>query len=165
MKKNEGNISAPKLWTVLAKCYGAMATFVEKSVAAEELGLSDFAVLEALLHKGPLSMSAIAKKVLLANASMTSAIDRLDEKGLVERRFTEEDRRTRLVFLTPKGKALVTGIFEQHRQDLEALMEDLSPSQKLQLYRGLKALGLRAESAEFPLRKTKRTAEKRSNKD
>jgi MarR family transcriptional regulator, 2-MHQ and catechol-resistance regulon repressor len=145
--KSEGSISAPKLWTVLAKSYGAMAGFVQRSMAGEELGLSDFMVLEVLLHKGPQTMTAIGRKVLLANASMTSAIDRLDERGLVVRKLSEGDRRIRLVELTPAGRARITAVYHRHQAQLEKLMADLSAGERAQLYRGLKKLGLAAEAA------------------
>jgi MarR family transcriptional regulator, 2-MHQ and catechol-resistance regulon repressor len=145
--KRDPAISAPKLWTVLAKCYGSMAAFVEQSIVAERLGLSDFMVLEALLHKGPLTMSAIGKKVLLANASMTSAIDRLDERGLVLRKTDAEDRRIRLIHLTPRGKALIQGIYDRHQRQLEELMVNHSQLERARLYRGLKKLGLTAEAS------------------
>jgi MarR family 2-MHQ and catechol resistance regulon transcriptional repressor len=145
--KSEGNISAPKLWTVLAKSYGAMARFVEQSMAGEELGLSDFMVLEVLLHKGPQTMTAIGRKVLLANASMTSAIDRLDERGLVVRKLSEQDRRIRLVELTPAGRTRISAVYHRHQAQLEELMAGLSAGERAQLYRGLKKLGLAAEAA------------------
>jgi MarR family transcriptional regulator, 2-MHQ and catechol-resistance regulon repressor len=92
-------------------------------------------------------MSAIGKKVLLANASMTSAIDRLDERGLVIRQASRQDRRIRLVDLTPKGRALIEAVFARHEQHLEALMVDLSSTERAELHAGLKKLGLTAESA------------------
>jgi MarR family transcriptional regulator, 2-MHQ and catechol-resistance regulon repressor len=148
MMKSEAPTAATRVWLVLAKCYGSMAEFVEKSISGEEgLCLSDFMVLEVLLHKGPLTMSAIAKKVLLANASMTSAIDRLDQRGMVIRKSSDEDRRIRVAELTPAGRKWITEVFARHEQQLEVLMADLSLSERAQLYRGLKKLGLAAESA------------------
>jgi len=64
---------------------------------------SDFAVLEALLHKGPLPVNEIGKKVLLTSGSITVAVDRLETKGLVERRAHGTDRQARMVHLT-KGR-------------------------------------------------------------
>jgi len=58
-----------------------------------ELCGSDFAVLEALLHKGPLPVNEIGKKILLTSGSITVAIDRLEKRGLVERRAHGTDRR------------------------------------------------------------------------
>ncbi len=146
IRKNDKIITAPRLWTVLAKCYGAMATFVEDSIASEGLCLSDFAVLEVLLHKGPLPISEIGKKVLLANASMTSAVDRLDNLGLVTRKSDPGDRRIRRVELTAAGRALSTSLFQRHARQLESLMEPLSSSERTALHRGLKKLGLEAEA-------------------
>jgi MarR family 2-MHQ and catechol resistance regulon transcriptional repressor len=125
-----------------------MAAFVERQVAGEGLGLGDFMVLEVLLHKGPLTMSAIAEKVLLANASMTSAIDRLEKKDLVVRKNSREDRRVRLVELTPTGKKLIAGIYRRHERELESLMSGLSAAERESLHGGLKKLGLAAEAAE-----------------
>src|SRR5271155_2553576 len=92
-------ITAPRLWIVLARAYGSIASYVDRSLSAQGVGLSDFMVLEVLLHKGPLTISAIGEKVLLASASMTSAIDRLEKRGLVVRRSCSSERRIRLVGL------------------------------------------------------------------
>ena len=140
-------ISAPRLWTVLAKAHGAMAAYVEQQVEGQGLCLGDFMVLEVLLHKGPLTMSAIGEKVLLANASMTSAIDRLENKALAVRKNSIEDRRVRLAELTPAGKKLISEIYRRHERELEALMSGLGPGERAGLYRGLKKLGLAAAAA------------------
>ena len=141
------NIPGPRLWLVLAKAYGSMASYIERCVAAQGLCLSDFMVMEALLHKGPLTMSAIGEKVLLASASMTSAVDRLAERGLVRRKESAEDRRVRMVELTAAGKRFISALYAQHERDLEAIAADLSAAERRQLYEGLKKLGLAAKAA------------------
>ena len=85
-------LSAPKLWIVLARCHRALAISLERSIADLRLCLSDFIVLEALLHKGPLTISEIQAKVLLASGSMTAAVDRVESMGLVIRNTTDKDR-------------------------------------------------------------------------
>lgn len=143
----ETEVSAAKLWIVLAKAYGSMAAWVEETIAAEGLGLSDFMVMEALLHKGPLTMSEIARKLLLANASMTSAIDRLERKLLVARAFDGEDRRIRRVTLTARGRKLIEAIYKRHEQSLNDLMRELSATERKAAYRGLKKIGFAAQAA------------------
>jgi len=137
-------ISAPRVWVVLAKAYKAMAGFVEQHVSREGLGLTDFMVLEVLLHRGPLTISAIGEKVLLANASMTSAIDRLEAKTLVQRTSSEEDRRIRLVTLTSSGKRFIAAIYERHEQELEQLMSSISAKERTAIHSSLKKIGLAA---------------------
>jgi MarR family transcriptional regulator, 2-MHQ and catechol-resistance regulon repressor len=144
---DRSSISAARVWVVLARAYGSMASFVEERIAAEGLGLSDFMVLEVLLHKGPLTMSAIGEKVLLANASMTSAIDRLEEKAFVARKYSNEDRRIRLVELTARGKKLIVEVYRRHEQELESLMSGLSTEERADLHRGLKKIGFAAQDA------------------
>src|SRR5258707_11742087 len=110
MTKDQNRISAPRLWLVLARAYGSIVDYIEGSIVAQGLGLSDFMVLEVLLHKGPLTISAIGEKVLLASASITPAIDRLGKPGLVKRKTCDSDRRIRFVELTDCGKAFIENI-------------------------------------------------------
>src|SRR5271156_4280868 len=126
MMSDQDKVSAPRLWLVLARAYGSMVDYIEGSITAQGLGLSDFMVLEVLLHKGPLTISAIGEKVLLASASMTSAIDRLEKRGLLQRRSCSSDRRIRLVELTSEGKAFIEEMYARHEKDLERIAEGLS---------------------------------------
>jgi MarR family 2-MHQ and catechol resistance regulon transcriptional repressor len=116
----------------------------ERSIANTGLCLTDFVALEALLHKGPLTISEIQDKVGLASGSMTAAVDRLERLGLVVRNSSPSDRRARVVGLTSLGKRLAASCFERHAQDLELLMSALSQKEKEQLYASLKKLGLLA---------------------
>ena len=144
---DKSKISAPRLWLVMARAYGSMANYIEGAITAQGLGLSDFMVLEVLLHKGPLTISAIGEKVLLASASMTSAIDRLEKRGLVLRKGCSSDRRIRYVDLTPEGKTFIEEIYARHEKDLEVVTAGLSDAERRTLYEGLKKIGLAAQEA------------------
>jgi MarR family transcriptional regulator, 2-MHQ and catechol-resistance regulon repressor len=100
MVKKSDRITAPRLWLVIFKSYRALSLLAERSIANTGLCLTDFAALEALLHKGPLTISAIQDKVRLASGSMTAAVDRLEKLGLVVRKSSPTDRRARVVHLT-----------------------------------------------------------------
>src|SRR6266404_5041894 len=144
MVKKSSPITAPRLWLVMAKSYRALSLLAERSIANTGLCLTDFAALEALLHKGPLTISGIQDKVRLASGSMTAAVDRLEKLRLVVRKSSPSDRRARVVELTTKGMRLATSSFERHAKDLEALMSALSDQEKKQIYGSLKRLGLLA---------------------
>lgn len=135
-------ITAPKLWWVIARSHHALRLLAERSIANTGLCLTDFAALEALLHKGPLMISEIQDKVMLASGSMTAAIDRVEKMGLVVRKSTAKDRRARVVQLTPEGKRVATASFEKHAKDLEQVASILTEKDKAQLYESLKKLGL-----------------------
>ena len=144
MTKKSGIITATRLWLVIAKSYRALSLLAEQSIANTGLCLTDFVALEALLHKGPLTISEIQDKVRLASGSMTAAVDRLENLGLVVRKSSPTDRRARVVHLTVEGKCLAVSCFERHAKDLEALMSALSQKEKEQLYESIKKLGLLA---------------------
>ena len=141
MMTQEKNVSAARLWLVIARAYGSIVDYIEHSLAAQGLGISDFMVLEVLLHKGPLTISTIGEKVLLASASMTSAIDRLEKRDLVKRRSCDKDRRVRYVDLTDCGKKFIEEIFARHEIDLEAVTAALSDEERRTMYEGLKKIG------------------------
>ena len=143
MKKGS-RITAPRLWLVIAKSYRVLSLLAEQSIANTGLCLTDFAALEALLHKGPLTITQIQEKVRLASGSMTAAVDRLEKLGLVVRKSSPSDRRARVLELTPKGKRLAASSFEKHAKDLEALMSRLTQKEMERLYGSLKKLGLLA---------------------
>src|SRR5258708_3809875 len=144
MKNTDKQIPGPRRWWVIARSHHALRLLAERSIANTGLCLSDFGALEALLHKGPLTITGIQDKVMLASGSMTAAIDRLAKMGLVVRKSIAKDRRARVVQLTPEGKRVATASFEKHADDLEALVSVLSDKEKRQLYESLKKLGILA---------------------
>jgi len=145
--QSDAPTTGPKLWVILARAHGALASYVEHCIANEGLCLSDFMVLEVLLHKGPMAISAIGEKVLLANASMTAAVDRLEEKGWVVRQSSENDRRSKIVALTRDGQAFISELYARHAQDIEAVTSVLTQREQDQLRSLLKKLGVSAKSA------------------
>ena len=141
------HVEAPRLWIVLARCYYAISRIAERSVSETGLCLTDFMALEALLHKGSLRIGEIQAKVLLASGSMTAAVDRLEKKGLVVRSPAQNDRRAKLLELTPEGRRVVEAAFRRHAVALEAGMAIWNQTEKRQVYALLKKLGLFAAGA------------------
>ena len=100
--KNAAKISAPRLAIVLARCWRAVSQVAEESVREAGMCLTDFVALEAILHKGPLTITEIQDKIQLASGSMTAAMDRLEKKGFIRRTPALSNRRAKLVELTPR---------------------------------------------------------------
>ena len=123
------------------KAYRALAQVDAGSIAASGLGLSDFAVLEILLHKGALPVNTIGRQVMLTSGSITTAVDRLEGKQLVRREACPNDRRVTYVKLTSKGRGLIQRVFKVHANRLETVFEPLSGAERAQLASLLKKLG------------------------
>jgi MarR family transcriptional regulator, 2-MHQ and catechol-resistance regulon repressor len=140
--------SGVHVFLVLWKAARAAQAYAEKSVSELEMCGSDFAVLEALLHKGPLPVNEIGKKVLLTSGSITVAVDRLETKGLVERRAHGTDRRARVVHLTKEGRKLITRAYADHAADMERLaLASLTRTERETLISLLKKFGYKAGAA------------------
>src|SRR3989442_11197263 len=140
--------SGVPVFLVLWKAARAVQAYAEKSVSELALCGSDFAVLEALLHKGSLPVNEIGKKVLLTSGSITVAVDRLETKGLVERRAHGTDRRARIVHLTKAGRKLITRAYADHAADMERLSSNsLTKAERETLMRLLKKIGYEAAAA------------------
>jgi MarR family 2-MHQ and catechol resistance regulon transcriptional repressor len=140
--KTSARIRAARVWIVLTRCHHAISQIAEQSIQEAGLGLSDFAALEALLHKGPLTITEIQAKVLLASGSMTAAVDRLEKKGLIVRGLAANDRRAKVLQLTPEGRRVVETAFRSHAAALDAAMSILNANEKSHLHGLLKKLGL-----------------------
>ena len=136
--------SGVHVWLILMKAFQALVPHAAESIGRTELGDSDFRVLEALLHKGPLPVNTVGPKVWLTPGSISVAVDRLVKKGLVSRKDHPGDRRVRRVELTAKGRALITRGFREHAAAMETVVSVLSKNERLILLRLLKKLGKHA---------------------
>src|SRR5881397_3910299 len=103
-RKRTPDVSGTHLWLVMMKAHRTLARLATRSIKAAEVGLSDFAVVEMLLHKGPQPVNEIGLRIELTSGAITTAVDRLESRGLVTREADAHDRRARIVRLTPRGK-------------------------------------------------------------
>jgi len=133
--------TGPKIFTVLWKAFHALREVDQNSMRRLHMCPSDFAVLELLLHKGPMPVNTIGKKVLLTSGSMTAAINRLERKGWVTRSREPRDRRIVLAALTPSGCAFISDAFADHAHRLEEAVASLDPCERSTLVTLLKKVG------------------------
>ena len=132
---------ALRAWTALARCYTTFARAMGSRISEYGLTTPQFGVLEALHHLGNLSLGELAEKLLVSGGNITYVMDRLEERGLVERVRSEEDRRIVLAQLTPEGRDLVAEVFPDHTAYVRELMDALDPAEEEELRRLLKKLG------------------------
>jgi MarR family transcriptional regulator, 2-MHQ and catechol-resistance regulon repressor len=135
---------ALKLWVVLSRARESIITHLQADVARHDLTLMEFGILEVLYHKGPLLLGEVQRRILVSSGGVTYLVDRLERKGLVERRICEDDRRARYAALTPQGEALIKKIFPEHAARIETLMSGLTMEEQSTVYPLLRRLGLGA---------------------
>ncbi len=108
-------------WLVLGKAFQAASKYLYAGLEETGIDNTDFRILEALLNKGPLPVNTIGPKVYHTPGSISVAIDRLLDRGLVSRVESLEDRRVRVVSLTSKGKELIAPVFRKHSAGLASV--------------------------------------------
>jgi MarR family 2-MHQ and catechol resistance regulon transcriptional repressor len=111
------------------------------------LTVSQFGVIEALHHLGPLSQADIAKKILKSTGNITMVIDNLEKRGLVRRERSAADRRYYAIHLTAEGKKMISRIFPNHAGKIVTAMNVLTDKEQETLGKLCRKLGL-AESTD-----------------
>lgn len=133
-------------WLILMKAHRALMRHAEASIVTLDIGLTDFVILEMLLHKGPQKVSDIGRRVGLTSGAITSAVDRSEKQGFVTRSSDAADRRARVVRLTSQGKRVIEKAFTCHSDAMEDALSALTPSELRTLAAMLKRVGTSVES-------------------
>lgn len=126
-----------KLW----RAAHAVEVTANRHLAGHGLTISQFGVIEALYHLGPLSQRQLADKILRSSGNLTMVIDNLERDGLVRRERNPQDRRVVNVFLTPQGEALVTRVLPDHVRGIRDVFAGLTPQELGQLAALTRRLG------------------------
>ena len=144
MKRTASDTSGIRVWLIFMKAHRTLLRHAVRSIDRRVMKHADFAILEALLHKGPQLVSQLGRRTELTSGSITSAVDRLEKRGLVRRASDLQDRRARMVHLTAEGKRRVTKVFASHEAAMERAAAGLNPAERATLIKLLKKLGLAA---------------------
>jgi MarR family 2-MHQ and catechol resistance regulon transcriptional repressor len=144
-RRTAADVSGTHLWLVMMKAHRTLQRLASRSIESADVGLSDFAVMEMLLHKGPQPVNEIGRRIELTSGAITTAVDRLESRGLVTREAHENDRRARIVCLTPRGKEQAVNVFAGHKTAMDVAASGLSKAERATLIRLLKKLGISAE--------------------
>ncbi len=142
MKKISSTYRALNTYTKLMRAAESVTNRTSRVMAAAGLTISQFGVLEALYHKGPLCQRDIAAKILKSSGNMTLVIDNLEKNGLVRRERDVEDRRFLTVHLTESGSQLIAKVFADVETAIVAEMASLSEDEQKTLGTLCKKLGL-----------------------
>lgn len=137
-----------RLWVIFARAHAAVAARAQADVARHGLTIAEFGVMEALHHKGPLLLSELKAKILVSNAGVTYLVDRLEERGLVERRRCDRDRRAYYAHLTPEGTEFLARIFPEHAAAIEEAFSALDAAERAAVTALLRKVGHHAARTE-----------------
>ena len=129
-------------WIKFSRANITLNSQLKNSLRRFQLTESQFAVVEALYHLGPLNLTQISEKLLCTGGNLTTVVDNLEKQKLVKRVPSKTDRRQYEIHLTPKGRSHIKKLFPDHVKAVVREMSVLSPSEQDELSRLCKKLGL-----------------------
>ena len=131
---------ALKAYIGLLRTSHQLEQLAKQDVTCYDLNITEFSVLELLLHKGPQTIQKIKEKILIASSSTSYVIDKLHNKGYVKRTPSEKDRRITYVELTEARKTLIEEIFPTHAKRIAEAFEQLSSEELTLLQKTLRKI-------------------------
>lgn len=131
----------------LSRASESVDTRLMRPCSLEDLTPTQFGVMEALLHLGPLSQTELGSKLLKSGGNITLVIDNLQKHGFVERKRCSTDRRLIYVNLTESGHEKIARIFPRQVAAIREEMSVLTTEEQRELGRLLKKLGKGEEPA------------------
>jgi MarR family transcriptional regulator, 2-MHQ and catechol-resistance regulon repressor len=142
-KGSKKDINALNVFIKLTRAAESLNSILNASLAKEGLTESQFGVLEALNHLGPMSQKNLGSKLLKSGGNITLVIDNLEKRGLVIRRRGVVDRRYFNIQLTEKGKILIEAVFPKQLKIITEEIGILNESEQHELQRMCKLIGLK----------------------
>lgn len=118
---------------------------LKKDMRKKGLSENEFTVLELLFNRGQQPIQQIGKRILIPSSSLTYVIDRLEEKGLVERTHNPEDRRIIYAMITKAGIEKMDEVFPDHSQKIADMFQELSEDEIETFIQLTKKVGHQAE--------------------
>lgn len=141
-REEAGVLSA---YVKLMRASNSITDRIHRHLGGAGLTISQFGVLEALYHLGPMIQVEIGSKILRSRGNITMVIDNLEKRSLVRRERSRQDRRYFTMHLTKIGEALISGLFPIHAARIREEMRVPTPSEQEELGRLCRKLGLGKE--------------------
>jgi len=136
-------VQALDAYIKLMRAAGSVMARVHHHLAKERLSPSQFGILEALYHLGPLSQRELGGKILKSSGNITMVVDNLERRRLVNRERGGEDRRVVIVHLTDAGRRVIRALFPRHAAGILREITVLTPAEQAELGRLCRKLGKR----------------------
>ena len=137
--------SGPELWQAIRDIYRTALKRLNARLEKERITFPQYNVLLEISRSGPLPMSRLGDRMLVAPANVTGLIDRMESKGYARRVRDPKDRRLLVVEMTPEGRRVFRGISSRFREYTGSLGSELSKEELAAALAALKRIRSRVE--------------------
>ena len=139
-------IRALDTWIKLTRAVDSFGARLADTGTCAKVTITQFGVLEALHHLGPLRQGEISAKLLRSGGNITLVVDNLEDRGLVRHDLAVNNRRVVTVSLTEAGETLIAELFPQHVRAIVEEMRVLTADEQETLGRLCRKLGKKLQS-------------------
>lgn len=139
---SDSELRALNAYIALMRCAASVTTRIHRHLTTVALTIGQFGALEALLHLGPMAQHELARKLLCSEGNMTTVLNNLQRRGLVQRSRDQKDRRRSLVRLTSQGEELMREVFPRHVTEVVRQVGWLAGEEQDQLRAVCRKLGV-----------------------
>lgn len=133
------------LFIALSRASQWVNAHADRDIRSHGLNRTEFGVLELLYHKGSQPIQQIGGKVLMSSGNITYVVDKLEQKQLVRRKASTDDRRLTFAEITDEGRKFIENVFPKHVEVIEKAVDGLTPEEKMAASELLKKLGKYAQ--------------------
>lgn len=144
---NEAQDNSLHLNIVLSRAFQWVSAHAHQDIRQHGLNPTEFGVLEFLYHKGSQPLQQIGEKILMTSGNITYVVDKLTQKGLVQRKACDSDRRVIFAEVTEQGKQFIEEVFPQHEKVIQKAVSGLTREEREQAIHLLKKLGIAAQGS------------------
>lgn len=124
----------------LVSAYQAFERYSAPDVKAMGLTTTQFDVIATLGNQPPMTCKELGEKTLVTKGTLTGVLERLEAKGIVERKANQEDARSQMICLTASGQKLFEKVFPAHLQHLEKAFQKLNAKELAGITQSLQTL-------------------------
>jgi len=128
-RNSPAHLLALNLFVKLVRCSNRVSADIHNYLQSE-ITVSQFGILEALYHLGPMSQKELAQKILKSAGNITTVINNLVKSNLVVRAASEHDRRYYVISLTPQGREFIERIFPRHAEVIRQRLANLTADEQ-----------------------------------
>jgi DNA-binding MarR family transcriptional regulator len=124
----------------LVSAYQSFERYSAPDVRAMGLTTTQFDVIATLGNQPPMTCKDLGEKTLVTKGTLTGVLERLEVKGILERKLNPEDARSQMIGLTKEGQALFERVFPMHLQHLEKAFSKLSEKELAEVTKSLQVI-------------------------
>ena len=124
----------------LVQAYQAFEAYSGAHIKEMGLTTTQFDIVATLGNQPPMTCKDLGEKTLVTKGTLTGVLERLEVKGILERKLNPEDARSQMIGLTKEGQALFERVFPVHLQHLEKAFSKLSEKELAEVTKSLQVI-------------------------